>query len=67
MNVNKNKGDYIVYKSKYPGDKTTMSSSGTIHNIVVKNGQTQYIVAEGNGGANLVYVDPKDVLNLLTE
>ena len=60
-------GDYITYKVRYAGSENEMHASGHIEQIVEKNGKTEYLVAEGNGGQNLTYVDPSAVLTLLNE
>lgn len=60
-------GDYITYKIRYPGNEQVFHARGTIEKIIEKNGKTEYLVAEGNGGASMVYVDPQTVVTLLTE
>ena len=60
-------GDYITYKVRYPDCEQVFHASGTIEKIIEKNGRTEYLVAEGNGGANMTYVNPETVVTLLTE
>jgi len=60
-------GDYITYKVKYAGSETVFHASGHIQSIVEKNGRTEYLVAEGNGGQSLTYVNPNDIVTLLNE
>jgi|TARA_A100000171_G_scaffold6634_1_gene5150 hypothetical protein len=60
-------GDYITYKVKYAGSDTVFHANGTIEKIIDKNGKTEYLVAEGNGGQNMTYVDPNSVVTLLNE
>lgn len=60
-------GDYITFRTQYPGNEQEFHGNGHIEKILEKDGRTQYLVAEGNGGANLTYVDPARVLSLLTE
>ena len=54
-------GDYITYKS---GE---FHAHGIIEKILEQDGETVYLVAEGNGGQRMTYVKPNDVLTLLTE
>lgn len=60
-------GDYITYKVQYPGNEQVFHANGTIEKIIENNGKTEYLVAEGNGGASMTYVDPETVVTLLTE
>jgi len=57
-------GEYITYEVRYPGSEP-MVASGTVVRMVNENGQKQYLVAEGNGGQNMTYVNPKDIKTLL--
>jgi oxalate decarboxylase/phosphoglucose isomerase-like protein (cupin superfamily) len=58
-------GEYISYKVKFPGMQNEMHGHGTVEKVVVKDGKTQYLVSEGNGGQNMTYVNPKDIVTLL--
>lgn len=60
-------GDYIRYKIQYPGNDQVFHGGGTVEGVTDKNGKKQYIVAEGNGGQNMKYVDPQDILTLLND
>ena len=60
-------GDYITYKVQHAGCENVFHANGTIEKIIEKNGKTEYLVAEGNGGQNLTYVDPDKVVTLLNE
>ena len=60
-------GDYITYRVKYAGSETVFHASGHIQSIVEKNGRIEYLVAEGNGGQSLTYVNPNDIVTLLNE
>ena len=57
-------GEYITYKVKYP-DSEPMVASGTVVRMVNENGKEQVLVAEGNGGQNMTYVNPKDIVTLI--
>jgi hypothetical protein len=68
MNMKEHKeGDYITYKVKYAGSETEFHASGHIEKITEKNGKKVYLVAEGNGGQNLTYVNPDEIRTLLTD
>lgn len=60
-------GDYITYKVTSPGSEQVFHASGTIESVEEQNGNKQYLVAEGNGGAQMRYVDPNSVVTLLNE
>ena len=57
-------GEYITYEVRYPGSEP-MVASGTVVRMVNENGKKQYLVAEGNGGQSMTYVNPKDIKTLL--
>ena len=42
-----------------------MVASGTVVRMVNENGKEQVLVAEGNGGQNMTYVNPKDIVTLI--
>lgn len=54
-------GDYIQYKVQYPGNDQVFSAGGTVQGVLEKNGKKQYLVAEGNGGQRMTYVNPQDI------
>lgn len=58
-------GEYIRYKIQYPGSDQVFHGGGTVEGVTEKNGKKQYLVSEGNGGQNLTYVDPENILTLL--
>ncbi len=60
-------GEYIRYRVNYPGSENSFHSGGVVEGVTEKNGKKQYLVSEGNGGANMTYVNPEDILTLLTE
>ena len=57
-------GEYITYKVRYPGSEP-MVASGTVVRMVNENGKNQVLVAEGNGGQNMTYVNPDDIVTLI--
>ena len=57
-------GEYITYKVKYPGSEP-MVASGTVVRMVNENGKNQVLVAEGNGGQNMTYVNQDDIVTLI--
>ena len=57
-------GEYITYKVRYPGSEP-MVASGTVVMMVNENGKNQVLVAEGNGGQNMTYVNPDDIVTLI--